>query len=472
MPAIEIFRGLDTRPFASDDMHIPCLILSLYRAVQFVCLVPVVIYLYLRNVRGEDILVNGVPRWCSQYELYNFTYSNGRVPIFKGEKSWSQETDKFLDQFIANAVAYFMIDVAWITMVWMSASIGTPTEPLRRDVYIRNLLKFKMLFSNIYPSVLVAMGVYRVYNVRNNNYGCGNDGTPVYRPDEGPWYGLFCTLLITYALEILVWPAIMTNKIVDLLRINRFWNRNRVQGRGGKAERFERNLSLILKMISCITRGKAGGKDLKNKGELTDFSSHVMCLLNNQTQMNLVMTDIYVGMRMLSRVQAERKQEAIENVATKNQTLLKQSRDRDEGETAEAKGQIGRRPSMMILQMNYSEYEMCERDLLIQSNVKDRAVMSEGAHFVKYAALIYVQLPSCVLGEFVEGVEEECSGFTRDLDTLFHHRFVLTSIELPKTMLCYANFVNGIVATPCTYEAVFVNFGYEITSQLLTCSHT
>ena len=61
------------------------------------------------------------------------------------------------------------------------------------------------------------------------------------------------------------------NKLIRVLKINRFWSRARVEGRGGKAERFERNLGLLLKCLQCLTRGKAGGKDLKNTGELKDF---------------------------------------------------------------------------------------------------------------------------------------------------------------------------------------------------------
>eukprot|EP00579_Thalassiosira_antarctica_P010681 CAMPEP_0201912116 /NCGR_PEP_ID=MMETSP0903-20130614/2870_1 /ASSEMBLY_ACC=CAM_ASM_000552 /TAXON_ID=420261 /ORGANISM="Thalassiosira antarctica, Strain CCMP982" /LENGTH=1009 /DNA_ID=CAMNT_0048447001 /DNA_START=24 /DNA_END=3053 /DNA_ORIENTATION=- len=467
MPALVIFRKFTTRPLAGDDMHIACLILGFYRAVQFICLCPLWIKFYLRRVKGEDIYVNELPPWCDQYEHYSFYIEDGQLPILKEEiGNADYKSGSFLDEFLFNSVAYFFYDVAWIIMVWNSASIGTPTEPMRRDVYIRNLIKFKMFVSNLYPLVLLGMGVYYVYAIRDNNYGCGADGEPVTRPDEGVWYGLYCALLITYALELLIWPAIITNKFIRILRTNIFWDRNRVEGRGGKVERFERKLGLILKMLSCIARGKAGGKDLKNKGELKEFASHIMCLLNNQTRLDLVLSDIYLGMRMLSNVQAERKVEAIKKMAKKNKLLQRQlNRDGNQHEFMGSQSPYdpseseqteidlaprpGRRPTMLVLQMQHNaSYEVCEREVLEESNAADQIVMSDGAHFVKYASYIYVELPNCVIDEFMGG-EEECSDFKRELDTLFFRdMFRLTSIGLEHAILCYANFVNGIVSTP------------------------
>ncbi|KAL7535163.1 hypothetical protein ACHAXR_006312 [Thalassiosira sp. AJA248-18] len=448
MPALTIFNKpkFTTRPFASDDMHIVCLILSLYRAVQFVCLVPLVIKYYIQLATGGDIIINGVPSWCDQYlYYYNFTYEDGEIPIFKEDVEVEYKSDTFWEEFIGNALFYFAIDVAWIILVWRSASIGTPTQPFSRDIYIRNT----------YPLAMISIGIYYVYDMRNDNYGCGDDGNPASIPDEGVWYGLFCALLVTYALEILVWPAIITNKFIRVLKVNRFWDRSRVQGRGGKAERFEKKLGLILKMLSCIARGKAGGKDLKNQGELEDFATHVMCLLKNQTKLDLVLTDIYVGMRMLSLVQAEKKVEAIKMMARKCQQpkqskLMQRLLNKDdeiEHDEVDLTPKRMKRPSVLVLEMKHDAYEVCEREILQDSIAFDQSTMSEAAHFVKYASCIYVELPNCVNEEFVEE-EEECSGFVRGLDTLFCDDYRLTSIGCENAMLCYSNFINGIVSTP------------------------
>jgi len=449
-------------------MHIVCIILGLYRAVQFVCLCPLWFHFYLVKARGEDLLVNGVPRWCSQYyESSSSSAEGGELPTFKKDIDYAEnEVFSIMSEFLWSSAVYFFLDVAWMIMVWNSASVGTPTEPMKRDVYIRNLIKFKMLAIILFPLVLLSLGVFYVYRLRDENYGCGANGEPVANPDEGVWYGLLCALLFTYALEVIMLPVCIVNKLVDVLRIIKFWDRRRVDGKGGKGERFEKRLGLLLKFLSCITRGKAGGKDLKNKGELSEFASHLMGLLNNQTKMDLVLTDIYLGTRMLSNVQSEKKVDAIKKMSKKDKFLPRQLKRGGRDESAGSQftddklserpqieiepGRTARRRStMLVLEKKSNEsYEVCERNILQESNPVDQDVISDGAHFVKYASNIYVELPNYVIDEFVEG-ENECHDFKRDLDTLFSRDdFRLTGIGLEHAILCHANFVNGIVATP------------------------
>lgn len=87
------------------------------------------------------MLINGVPSWCSGYKEYyeeamdDVSYKLGSlvnaIPIQR------TPDDYFWDEFLTTAVTYFITDVTWLIMVWMSASIGTPTVPHRREKYIR-----------------------------------------------------------------------------------------------------------------------------------------------------------------------------------------------------------------------------------------------------------------------------------------------------------------------------------------------
>lgn len=137
------------------------------------------------------------------------------------------------------------------------------------------LLKIKMFATNFFPLLLLSIGVTRVWGLRHNNYGCGEDvPAPTNKPDDDVWFVLFCILLITYALELLVFPAMFANSIIRLLRKHKLFDRKRVEGRGGKASRFEFKLGMTLKLLQCVTCSRAGGSDLKNKGELKEFCSH------------------------------------------------------------------------------------------------------------------------------------------------------------------------------------------------------
>lgn len=250
-----------------------------------------------------------------------------------------------------------------------------------------------------------------------------------------------------------MWPAILINTFVRMSRTNCFCDRGRVEGRGGKAERFESRLGCFFRMISCISRGKAGGQDLKNKGELKDFASHAMCLLNNQTNLDLTMTDIYVGMRMLSLIQAENKIKAIKSMASTNKVLKRLSIQStglvtDNDSQIEQNRRLSKRPSVLVLtQTKNNAYKVHEHELLQESSESDQATLSDGAHYCFYASYIYVKLPNWVNERFAEP-DEECSVFTREPDTLFDDAFRLADIGLGHAMLAYSNLTNGLVETP------------------------
>jgi hypothetical protein len=139
-----------------------------------------------------------------------------------------------------------------------------------------NLLKIKLFASNIFPIALLVTGMLRIANARQNNYGCGNDVEQVFAEAKlSAAYAFLSILLVTYALELLFLPAIVVSQIIRYLRKKyHIFDRSRVDGRGGKASRFEFRLGMILKCLQCLTRGKAGGTKLKNQGELKEFATH------------------------------------------------------------------------------------------------------------------------------------------------------------------------------------------------------
>jgi hypothetical protein len=89
---------------------------------------------FIRHTRGYDILIGGVPLYCPQFESFDFTYT----VLAEQYESVAIEKDFGTgSEYMALASIYLVGDIAWIVMVWSAASIGTPTEPMRRDKYIR-----------------------------------------------------------------------------------------------------------------------------------------------------------------------------------------------------------------------------------------------------------------------------------------------------------------------------------------------
>jgi hypothetical protein len=124
--------------------------------------------------------------------------------------------------------------------------------------------------TNIFPILLITFGMLSISYSRRNNYGCGHDV-----PDQSETIqakaglAISSVLIVTYALELLIFPAMMANRVIRCLRNNHLFDRDK-----GKALRFEFKFGLLLKLLQHLSRGRAGGTDLKNKGELSDFATH------------------------------------------------------------------------------------------------------------------------------------------------------------------------------------------------------
>lgn len=80
---------------------------------------------------------------------------------------------------------------------------------------------------------------------------------------------------MTYSLELLIFPAMLVNKFMRWLRRNKFTQQERYATKA-KGERLETCLGGLLKCLSVVCCNKAGGKELKNQGEMKDFASNLV----------------------------------------------------------------------------------------------------------------------------------------------------------------------------------------------------
>ena len=164
--------------------------------------------------------------------------------------------------------------------------------------------------------------------------------------------------------------------------------------------------------------------------------SYKMHLLNNETKLDITLSDMYVGLRMLARVQAERRVDAIKTMAEKSKSLPR-------GEFQMKR----RRSAIEILEANDSgDYKIDERQLLVDTNDEDQCLMDDAAYFSKYASYIYVKLRNIVTDVFM--IDEEVKRFIRPLEDLYRCDYSLESVGLNNSFMCYANFENGIAETP------------------------
>ncbi len=139
----------------------------------------------------------------------------------------------------------------------------------------RKLILFKMFIIDCFPIALIIVGCLKVNQGRKNNYGCGDQPLVAPPPDSGLFYNFFCVLIVSFAFELLVWPAISANKIMRWIRNHEVIQRSRYATEA-KGKRLEQCLGGLLKCISVCCCNKQGGMELKNQGEMKDFAKNLV----------------------------------------------------------------------------------------------------------------------------------------------------------------------------------------------------
>ena len=185
-----------------------------------------------------------------------------------------------------------------------------------------------------------------------------------------------------------------------------------------------------------------------------------MELLNFDTKLDIVLSDIYVGLHMLARDQQEERERAIQLAMKKSKFIRGLVTDQAQAEIKDSTGnededpfashpqhKLLRRASIFVLEHSENnQYQVCERDLLLESNEEHKSTMEGLAHYSKYAQIIYSRLiffaieNGWILNEEME--------FARAPETIFESKYMLSGLDCDHAMLCYASFLNGIVSTP------------------------
>ncbi len=181
-----------------------------------------------------------------------------------------------------------------------------------------------------------------------------------------------------------------------------------------------------------------------------------MELAKFETKVDVVLSDVYIGLHMMMRYQLEQRESAIESAVKENnfirhlvQPKLQTKETEDEDPFAsDPRKMMHKKASIFILQQQNenSTYQVCERNLLLQSNEEDRALMRDLAYYSRYALIIYSELRTLAVEDF--GLKEDKQHFTRGLDAQFDSRYRLSSLDYEHTMLSFVSFLNGMVSTP------------------------
>lgn len=297
MPPFKIVYNITTRPFAADDLHLLCMTLGIFRAMQLCCIVPLWIFMYVRRIRSHGDL----PTWCIKED------SNDPAP------STEDANSPWMTLYLFSSLAHCIADISLLAAIWSAASLGTPTVPMRRDVYLRPLLRIKLFWMNLWLLGLVAFGVMMVQRGRQNNYGCGEEAQLGF--ETTGWYATFCVILVTQALDVCVVPAVLVNKATQWIRKQSpLQISTTAQGRN-----YDRCIVGCFKCCGLLCCKKI---DLhQNKGQMRDAADATLEFFGDGVELTL--SDLNVSFRMLARVQRERRFKSIAEQQLNQQQRIK-----------------------------------------------------------------------------------------------------------------------------------------------------
>jgi hypothetical protein len=196
-----------------------------------------------------------------------------------------------------------------------------------------------------------------------------------------------------------------------------------------------------------------------------------MELLNVDTNLDIVLSDIYVGMHMLARSQQEERERAIQLATEQVQASINDSTERmmssTEGETTSTSTSIAthddesykqfltflasspsqshqlqnkqhssklrKKKSIFVLGQREDKCQVSERDLLLESNEEDKVIIQDLIHYSKYAQIIYNRL-RLFATENGWIVNEEMK-FARASETIFESKYLLSGLDCDHAML-------------------------------------
>ena len=189
-----------------------------------------------------------------------------------------------------------------------------------------------------------------------------------------------------------------------------------------------------------------------------------MKFLNNDAKVNVTLSDIYVGGKMLMRVQAERtfntvmlqrtvndstprkSEKDAEEVAPPDCRVLPNSQPPDRRSLLDSQKMIRRR-SILTIQTDDGgkEYIVVPKKVLSPDNADDVETLRNAAHYSNYADYAYSHIHTAL----VDLLPKDATKFIRDFNAMSPMPcFSLEYCGVPYAQLYYINFYNGITATP------------------------
>jgi len=369
MPALVLYGGYRTF-VGGDDLRVFTIFALLLRCIQILVLIVITILTVNRLAQFRDI-----------------SDLNERSCDFE-----ALPRQKLLDKAYAILVAYLTISYflalfgfALEVGIWRTGAKGTPVQQSAR-ARLKPLCLMKMFPMSIVRIFALTLGIYTVFVLREV---CSCDGRienpSVLCPMYNHWHGFVYTLILTHFMEIsVVFLYVMFFLTKSTRRMPSFMSKE------SKWQFFCKCCCTVTTLLTCCLHG---GRDNK-VGDFADIGMILADFFDGGGHLDVVLSDIMVGLRMLAHQHRRRKIAAGQEPGQVHD-------DEEIGLPPKGKDYSGegkRRRQSLIYQVQYSSDKLvfapALRDVLSRLNPNDKFAIAEGARFIRFSASIYDFKPS------------------------------------------------------------------------------
>lgn len=241
-------------------------------------------------------------------------------------------------------------------------------------------------------------------------------------------------MLVLQATELLVWPCIITNKVMGYIQTQLHPEHRRASLR-------EQCIGTTLACLGALTCFKGGGMNVARKGGFSDVTKAMMDFMHTGGKLDIVFTDLYVAFKMLVRVQRERLYNLVHNYDYNDDTTTHE--DMETGRTTKVR-RIGAGHWSNEGEVDDVLYSNTKASLVLSpSKESDVTLLKEASHFVLHSDAIYDKLPQHLMEN---NILFSATGEFMDTDS---KHIPLDGIGFENTIVLYAQYhQSGIDETP------------------------
>jgi len=383
MPALVLYGGYRTF-VGGDDLRVFTSLAMLLRFIQIVVLIAITILTadHIGRFRDPD-----VQQVCDLEKL--------------------PQHQNLLDRAFAVLVAYLTIayflavfGLALEVGIWRTGSKGTPVQQSAR-ARLKPLCLVKMFPMSVVRIVAVTLGIYSVLVLREVCFCGGQIKNPkIMCPLYYRWHGFFYALIVTHLMEI----------SVVFLYVVFFFTKStpRMPSCMSKEARWQFFCKCCCSVTTLLTCCLHGGMDNK-AGDFADIGMILADFFDGGDHLDVVLSDIMVGLRMLAHQHVHREIVARQEPDQVHDDEEVGTPPRGKDYSDEGKN----RRQLLIYQVQYiSDKPVVApalRDVLSRLSPTDKFAIAEGARFIRFSTSIYdfklsVAADKCrTLGDKVRG---------------------------------------------------------------------